>query len=99
MSILPILSICRIAMSAVAVMLGVEAAAADDAPLPPNNLPCDAFVKKNDGMWIAKHSVPADVGNAKNLIISPGEISPMTAMVGGVDLYVLLEAKCGKSPA
>jgi hypothetical protein len=65
MSTLPIRATRRIAMSAVALMLGVELAGADDAPLPPNNLPCDPFVRKNDATWIAKHSVPADVGNAK----------------------------------
>jgi hypothetical protein len=89
----------RVATLAVALVMVAGQASADDAPLPPNSLPCDAFTKKADGAWVAKRAVSMDVGNAKNLIVDPGEITPKTDVVGGVGLYVLLEAKCGKSPA
>jgi hypothetical protein len=92
-------SVCRAATLAVALTFGVQQASGDDVPLPPNNLSCDAFAKKGNGAWAVKHSISIDVGNAKNLIIEPGEITPKTAILGGVDLYVPLESKCGKSPA
>jgi hypothetical protein len=78
--------------------LGVMARA-EDTPLPPNTLPCDAFMKKSDGTWFAKRPVTFDVGNAKNLNLDGGAITPKSQMFGGVDLYVLLDAKCGKTPA
>ena len=65
----------------------------------PNTLPCDAFSRKENGTWLAKKPVTFDVGNAKNVEVKSGEITPKTGNVGGVDLYVLLEAKCGKQPA
>jgi hypothetical protein len=65
----------------------------------PNTLPCDAFTRKEDGIWVAKRSVTFDVGNAKNLTVDAGEITPKSGNFGGIDLYVLLEAKCGKVPA
>jgi len=74
-------------------------ALAQDAPVPPNTLPCEAFAKKGEGAWMAKRPVTFDVGNAKNLTLDPGEITPKTHNLGGIDLYVLLEAKCGKVPA
>jgi hypothetical protein len=75
------------------------AAHAQDSPLPPNTLPCDAFTKKSDGTWFATRPVTFDVGNAKNLNLDGGAITPKSQNFGGVDLYVLLDAKCGKTPA
>ncbi|MBV8964168.1 MAG: hypothetical protein JOY67_11185 [Hyphomicrobiales bacterium] len=72
---------------------------AEDVPLPPNTLPCDAFTKKSDGTWFATRPVTFDVGNAKNLNLDGGAITPKSQTLGGVDLYVLLDAKCGKTPA
>ncbi len=74
-------------------------ARAEDSPLPPNTLPCDAFTKKSDGTWFATRPVTFDVGNAKNLNLDGGAITPKSQVLGGVDLYVLLDAKCGKTPA
>ena len=74
-------------------------ARAEDAPRPPNTLPCDAFTKKSDGTWFATRPVTFDVGNAKNLNLDGGAITPKSQVLGGVDLYVLLDAKCGKTPA
>ncbi|MBV8450493.1 MAG: hypothetical protein JO357_07655 [Hyphomicrobiales bacterium] len=74
-------------------------ARAEDAPLPPNTVPCDAFTKKSDGTWFATRPVTFDIGNAKNLNLDGGAITPKSQTLGGVDLYVLLDAKCGKTPA
>jgi hypothetical protein len=85
--------------SVVALLAFGSPAFAQDTPLPPNTLPCDAFAKKGDGIWVAKRPVSFEVGNAKNLTLDAGEITPKSQSVGGIDLYVLLEAKCGKAPA
>jgi hypothetical protein len=70
---------------------------AQDSPIPPNTIPCDAFAKKGEGIWFAKRPVTFDIGNAKNLTLDDGEIKPRSQNLGGIDLYVLLEAKCGKT--
>ncbi|MBW0004093.1 MAG: hypothetical protein JO216_11450 [Hyphomicrobiales bacterium] len=80
-------------------MIPVMQARSEDAPLPPNTLPCDAFTKKSDGTWFATRPVTFDVGSAKNLNLDGGAITPKSQVLGGVDLYVLLDAKCGKTPA
>jgi hypothetical protein len=80
-------------------MAWVKGTRAEDSPLPPNTLPCDAFTKKSDGTWFATRPVTFDVGNAKNLNLDGGSITPKSQVLGGVDLYVLLDAKCGKTPA
>ncbi|MBV9567999.1 MAG: hypothetical protein JO172_07670 [Hyphomicrobiales bacterium] len=85
-------------MVAVCLAWGLSARA-EDAPLPPNTLPCDAFTKKSDGTWFATRPVTFDVGSAKNLNLDGGAITPKSQTLGGVDLYVLLDAKCGKTPA
>jgi hypothetical protein len=79
-----------------ALVLGNWPCAAEDSPLPPNNLPCDAFIKKEDGSWFAKRAVHFDVGQDKNVTPESAPIMPKSQTVGGVDLYVLLDAKCGK---
>ncbi|SEF14800.1 hypothetical protein SAMN05444161_9061 [Rhizobiales bacterium GAS191] len=71
--------------------------AAEDTPLPPNNLPCDAFIKKEDGSWFAKSAVHFDVGQDKSVTLESAPIMPKSQTVGGVDVYVLLDAKCGKT--
>jgi hypothetical protein len=94
-------------LAGVQILTGVIAASlawglgahAQDSPLPPNTLPCDAFTKKSDGTWFATRPVTFDVGNAKNLNLDGGAITPKSQNFGGVDLYVLLDAKCGKTPA
>jgi hypothetical protein len=98
----------RVAAAAIAVSLAWAAAGApgwtsagraEDSPLPPNTIACDAFMKKSDGTWFATRPVTFDVGNAKNLTLDGGAITPKSHSFGGVDLYVLLDAKCGKTPA
>jgi hypothetical protein len=88
----------RLAGMALALSLACASTAwAQDTPVPPNTLPCDAFAKKRDGIWILKRPITFDVGNAKDVTMDGGEITPKSASVGGIDLYVLLEAKCAKS--
>jgi hypothetical protein len=70
-----------------------------DTAVPPNTLPCEAFTKKVEGIWFAKRAVTFDVGNAKNLTLDGGEITPRSQNLGGIDLYILLETKCGKTSA
>ncbi|SDR64200.1 hypothetical protein SAMN05519103_09513 [Rhizobiales bacterium GAS113] len=78
-------------------LLSARLSAAEDTPLPPNNLPCDAFIKKENGSWFVQRAVRFDVGNDKNVTLESAPIMPKSRTVGGVDLYVLLDAKCGKT--
>jgi hypothetical protein len=93
------LHLCLAAGSIGAFLMSGSPCVSQDTPLPPNTLPCDAFAKRAEGIWVAKKPVTFVVGNAKNLTLDAGEITPKSQNLGGIDLYVLLEAKCGKTPA
>jgi hypothetical protein len=80
-------------------LLGARLSFAQDTTVPPNTLPCDAFIKKEDGSWLAKKRVSFDVGKAKDVTVDQGTIMPKSRDMGGIDLYVLLDAKCGKTSA
>src|ERR1700733_13835444 len=75
-------------------------AAASNRPqrIPSNTLSCMGFTKNSDGSWSAGHATqPFDVGNDKSITIrDQGPIVADWVDVGGVDLYALLNSKCGK---
>jgi len=69
--------------------------------IPPNTFSCVGFAKNPDGSWEAgDDTVPFNVGKAENIAIrNQGPIEPGWLTVGGVDLYTLVEKKCGTKPA
>src|SRR6202162_5588435 len=64
---------------------------------PPNTLRCEGFKKTSDGTWYAEKPAPFDIGDAKEVTVEREVIGPGSRKIGGIDLYVLLERKCGGS--
>jgi len=72
----------------------VVPAAAEDA-LPRNSIDCGKFIKEQNGSWRAREITTFDIGDVTSLTVGPSEISPGSLHVGGVDVYEVLEKKCG----
>ncbi len=70
-----------------------------DTAIPPNTFSCTGFTKNSDGSWDAgNNTLPFNVGSAENIVIrDQGPIDAGWVTVGGVDLYALIEKKCGGS--
>lgn len=58
------------------------------------SVPCEAFSKNERGHWYVKRPVTFDIGTAENQTLQDVEIPPKFFIIGGVDLYDLLEKKC-----
>jgi hypothetical protein len=58
------------------------------------NIPCSEFKKLPDGQWILKGPIAATIGSVKEMTLQDYEISP-TTVLGGVNIYSLLEKHCG----
>jgi hypothetical protein len=65
--------------------------------IPANTFTCTGFTKNPDGSWEAGNDTrPFDVGKAENVVVrNQGPIEPGWVSVGGVDLYALIDKKCG----
>lgn len=75
---------------------GRPVAAARQSGSPPSTktVPCQAFTKNERGHWYVKGPVTFDIGTAENQTLQDVEIPPKFFIIGGVDLYDLLEKKC-----
>jgi hypothetical protein len=69
--------------------------------IPSNTFSCVGFTKDPDGSWEAGGDTqPFNIGSAENIVIrNQGPIEPGWVTVGGVDLYDLVDKKCGAHPA
>jgi hypothetical protein len=69
--------------------------------IPSNTFSCAGFTKDPDGSWEAgSDTQPFNVGSAENIVIrNQGPIEPGWVTVGGVDLYELIDKKCGAQSA
>jgi hypothetical protein len=75
----------------------VTTASAQTTKLRPNTLSCAGFTKNPDGSWHAgSNTQPFDIGSQKHEWIHDADITPNLVKFDDVDLYSLLEAKCGK---
>ncbi len=78
----------------------VAAARPSGSPPSTKAVPCQAFTKNERGHWYVKGPVTFDIGTAENQTLEDVEIPPKFFIIGGVDLYELLEKKCsGWHPA
>jgi hypothetical protein len=70
---------------------------AANTAIPANTLSCTGFTRNDDGTWNAGGDTqPFAVGNGTNYTIrNQGPIGPRWLSIGNVDLYALLNAKCG----
>jgi len=61
------------------------------------NLPCDSFVKNDDGTWSALRSVPIR-GVGESLTVREGSVLRPGAAIRGVDLAGILDQQCPATP-
>ena len=64
------------------------------ASLPPNTIDCSQFTKKGNE-WEIVGTATFDFGTVKHMSLSGLHISPRIIDVGGMDLYEVIEKKCG----
>ena len=69
--------------------------------IPPNNFSCVGFTKNPDGSWEAGENTQSfTIGKSANVVIrNQGPIEAGWLAVGGVDLYYLINTKCGAQSA
>src|SRR5208282_6478706 len=72
----------------------VAAARPNGSPPSTKAVPCQAFTKNERGHWYVKGPVTFDIGTAENQTLQDVEIPPKFFIIGGVDVYDLLEKKC-----
>ena len=70
-------------------------AVAQEAPeLPPNTIDCTACAKASDGNWRVGAPTTFDIGAAKGITLRGVTVGPGSVLLGGGDLYEVLESKC-----
>jgi hypothetical protein len=79
----------------VATHIEVIKVAKSKVPIPENDLSCDGFVRNRDGSWTAGNTKPFTIGNSGTITVENSRIGYRAVNVGGVDLAVLLDQKCG----
>ena len=61
------------------------------------NVPCDSFVKNDDGSWSALRSVPIR-GVGESFTVREGSVLRPGAAIRGVDLAGILDERCPATP-
>jgi hypothetical protein len=93
------MSLMRAALIAI-LASGVFDCAGAPPPLPQNTLACSDFTKNADGTWNGhRDQAPFDIAPQKQIKITgdirPGKIKLYTSGGGNIDVWALIEAKCG----
>jgi hypothetical protein len=80
-----------------AMLMGSVALAQASKELPPNTINCAAFQKTPNGNWYVGSRTTFDVGSFKSVSLSNYLVIPhdTNSSFRGVDLYDVLERKCG----
>ena len=74
----------------------LSASAQDKAPqLPENSINCKQFRKTASDEWTEVGTAVFDLGSVKDINLSDQPVRPRYFKFGGVDLYPVLEQKCG----
>jgi hypothetical protein len=79
---------------AVVVCLFAPNVFAQDDPLPPNTVPCEAFKKNPNGDWIVQADVSFDAAGLSEAMKRYTIINSENYTHSGLNLYKLLERKC-----
>ena len=83
------------ALMASVLAFAFSCAAAQEAPeLPPNTIDCTAFTKGRDGDWRVGAPTTFDIGAAKGITLRGVTVRRGSDLLGGGDLYEVLEGKC-----
>ena len=79
-----------------AVGFSMPAAAQDKAPpLPKNTVDCKQFKKTGPKEWIEVGTAVFDLGEIQDINLTDQPVTPGYFKFGGIDLYPVLEGKCG----
>jgi hypothetical protein len=81
-------------LGAIVVCLLAPTAFAQDDPLPPNTVPCEAFKKNASGDWVAQADVVFDAAGLSEAMKGDTIINPGNYGYSGLNMYQLLERKC-----
>ena len=65
--------------------------------LPPNTIDCRAFDKLSDGNWRVGEPTTFDFGTTKGTILAHQTIRPQGFNLGDMDLFAVIEKKCGRA--
>ena len=85
----------QIALALVTIIFSASAASAA-ASFPANTLSCEGFAKRSDGNWAMRPGIRTfDIGDAKGITASNIVIPPGLMVIRGVDIWELLNNKCG----
>jgi hypothetical protein len=85
----------RTALVAGMLTFALSYAVAQEAPeLPPNTIDCTGFTKARDGNWRVGAQTTFDIGTAKGITLRGMTVRPRSVLLGGGDLYEILESKC-----
>ena len=76
------------------ITMGVSCLSAQTADGPPNTIDCAAFIKHPNRTWYVGEPITVAIGTA-GMTLSHMEIGPGAMYLAGVDLYAVLEHKCG----
>jgi hypothetical protein len=85
----------KFALAASMIAMGASSLSAQTADYPPNSIDCAAFTKHSNGTWYVRGSTTFDIGTMKGVTISQSEIGPGGMNLGGTNLYIVIEHKCG----
>ena len=78
----------------------IPAIAQDRAPqLPDNTIDCKQFKKTGPQEWIEVGTAVFDLGKIKDIHLTDQPVTPGFFKFGGIDVYPVLEQKCGVSEA
>jgi hypothetical protein len=81
-------------LGAIVVCLLAPTAFAQDDPLPPNTVPCEAFKKNASGDWVAQADVVFNAAGLSEAMKGDTIINPGNYDYSGLNMYQLLERKC-----
>jgi hypothetical protein len=64
----------------------------------PNNIDCSEWQKEQDGTWTQhQNGKPVSFGSTTDLHIAGAPVNPGAFRFNGIDLFEVLNAKCGKA--
>jgi hypothetical protein len=76
------------------IAVGASSLSAQTADDPPNTIDCAAFTKRANRTWYVGEPTTVAVGTV-SVTLSHIEIEPRAMYMAGVDLYTVIEHKCG----
>lgn len=88
----------RTAAILVVTAFALPALAQDNAPrLPENSIDCNQFKKTGPNEWIEVGTAVFNLGSIKDINLTNQPVTPGYFKFGGIDVYPVLERKCGVS--